>query len=77
MTATVGPEDNPGGLLDANRISDMGNSTMIWLGPTFTGGTDGLAQATRALESVPCVLEERNSDDQQVHTGVLIPSEDK
>jgi hypothetical protein len=73
VTATVGPEGNSDGLSGANRISFKGNPKMIRIGPTLRGGTDGLAQARRALESVPCVLEGCNSDDQEVHTNVLFP----
>jgi hypothetical protein len=59
--------------LSANKIRDKGNPIMIWIGPAFTSGFDGLGQVRsgqvrRVLDSVPGVLAGCNSDDQEAHT---------
>jgi hypothetical protein len=41
---------------------------MIWIGPAFRGGYDGLAQVGRSFDPVPGVSVGRNIDDKEVHT---------
>jgi hypothetical protein len=50
------------------EFQDKGNPTMIWIGPTLTGGCDGLPQVQRVLDSILGVLASCNSDDQAKHS---------